>query len=248
MGKWAVLYRKIGRSRGFGVHSPFVFDLITKVIGERSAYYFYSQIDASHGQLSQNRMPVTCRNTRTRVGKAFRKYGISLKEGKLLFRLANRYQPVSVLTVGSSMGLTPLCLSGYASAVRCIALEENSDFAGIAMTLVREMNLPSIKIRLGEYEKEIVPALETLGGIDCLYLGKTVDSRTQESVFAQCLPYFHEKSICLVAGIHASPARKQCWTRLCRLPKVTVSVDLYMLGILFLHPRLNRRTYKSRVD
>jgi predicted O-methyltransferase YrrM len=181
------------------------------------------------------------------AGKAFRKYGISLKEGRLLFRLANYHKPLSILTVGSSMGFVPLCLTGYASAARCITLEENGDFAEMAMNLVKQKTAASIEICFGEYEKQIITALEKPGRIDCLYLGKAVDIQTQENVFAQCIPRFHEESICIVEGIHASPARKQWWKMLCRHPKVTVSIDLSMLGILFFHPRLHRRTYKGVV-
>jgi predicted O-methyltransferase YrrM len=224
-----------------------MYDLITKVIEERCAYYFYGEINSACLQLLQNKENITCEGRRTTVCKAFRKRGISLKEGKLLFRLINSRKPLSILAVGSSMGLIPLCLTGYASASHCVVLEKECDLARIALRLVGKETHPSIEIRPGEYETQLVRILDKPENIDCLYLGKEVDFQMQEKIFEQCVPFFHEQSICIVAGIHASPRRKQCWQKLCRHPKATVSVDLYTLGILFFHPRLNRQTYKSMI-
>ena len=43
--KGVLLYRSIRYRRGFGVHSPFVFNLITKVIEERCQYYSFHDIE-----------------------------------------------------------------------------------------------------------------------------------------------------------------------------------------------------------
>lgn len=247
MSRWTLLYRSVFRRGGFGVHSPFAFDLITKVIEERYAYYFYGEIDSAYLQLSQDRRDIICEGRRTTVCKAFRKYGVSLKESKLLFRLANCCKSRSILAVGSSMGLVPLCLTGYASASHCIALERENDFAGVAAGLVGKKAPSSTEILLGEYEKQLARILGKPENIDCLYIGREVDIRMQEKIFAQCVPVFGEQSVCIVPDIHASPQRTRHWKILCRHPKVTVSVDLCTLGILFFHPRLNRQTYKSLV-
>jgi hypothetical protein len=245
MNGWTLLYRNVFCRGGFGIHSPFVFDLITKVIEERHAYYFYEEIDSAYRQLSHDRRNIICEGRRTIVCKAFRRYGISLKESKLLFRLANGCKPRAILAVGSAMSLVPLCLTGYASASHCIALEKEHDFAEVAANLVGKKAISSIEIRLGEYEKQLALTLEKPETVDCLYIGREVDFRMQEKIFMQCIPFFGEQSICIVADIHASPQRKRLWKTLCCHPKVTVSVDLYTLGILFFHPHLNCRTYKS---
>lgn len=43
--KGSLLYRSIRYRKGFGVHSPFVFNLITKVIEEKCSYYSFYDIE-----------------------------------------------------------------------------------------------------------------------------------------------------------------------------------------------------------
>ena len=49
--KGILLYRGIRYRKGFGVHSPFVFNLITKVIEERCQYYSFYDIELIRKQL-----------------------------------------------------------------------------------------------------------------------------------------------------------------------------------------------------
>lgn len=49
--KGVLLYRGIRYRKGFGVHSPFVFNLITKVIEERCQYYSFYDIELIRKQL-----------------------------------------------------------------------------------------------------------------------------------------------------------------------------------------------------
>ena len=49
--KSILLYRGIRYRKGYGVHSPFVFNLITKVIEERCSYYSFNEIELMRRKL-----------------------------------------------------------------------------------------------------------------------------------------------------------------------------------------------------
>lgn len=72
---------------GYGVHSPFAFDLITRVIYERTPYYAYKTLAAEQKKQS-----------------AFRGRGWvreSKKVNRLLFRLVNLIQPSTIIDAGT---------------------------------------------------------------------------------------------------------------------------------------------------
>lgn len=70
-------FNRYRRSRGFGVHSPFAYYFIKRVIKERWAYYAYTYIDAAASES-----------------------GMSRDAARLLFRVANYFNPSSMLVIG----------------------------------------------------------------------------------------------------------------------------------------------------
>ena len=79
----------LGRIRhrcGYGVHSPFAFELITFLIYEKTPYYAYQQLAEEQKRLSAQR------------GRGWNKE--TRKVNRLLFRLINRFQPRCVVDAG----------------------------------------------------------------------------------------------------------------------------------------------------
>lgn len=70
---------------GYGVHSPFAFNLVTQVIYEKTPYYAYKALE-----LQQNK-PVACKEGANE----------SKKVKRLLFRLVNYIQPRSIVDAGT---------------------------------------------------------------------------------------------------------------------------------------------------
>lgn len=72
---------------GYGVHSPFAFELITCLIYERTPYYAYSDLMAEQKRLAPH------------SGKGWNSE--STKVNQLLFRLVNRLQPHTLVDAGA---------------------------------------------------------------------------------------------------------------------------------------------------
>ena len=83
--------RKIRHRKGYGVHSPFAYGLITKVIEEKSGYYAYKQIEDLHRTLHDRQ-------------------NFNKRKCRLLFRLANRFKPRCIIECGSEDGYSTLYL------------------------------------------------------------------------------------------------------------------------------------------
>ena len=75
-----LLYRFLRYRKGFGVHSPFAYSFITKVIDERCGYYCYQDIELIRRQL---------------IHKGNKLAGKDIKHthGELLFRTVNYFKP-----------------------------------------------------------------------------------------------------------------------------------------------------------
>ena len=224
---------------------PFAFDLITNVIEDTCAYYAYQDISLIRNQLKQNNKFIHYRGKRITVQKAVKKYGISRKEGELLFRLTNHYKPRAILSIGSSLGLSPLYLTRYDSTVQCITLECEPDFAEMATHLLSKETNPSLQIRTGAYHESMSEPISQLKQIDCIFIDKNIKTNNLDIIYTHCLPFIHDHTFCVLAAIRSSVAKHHFWKQICQHPQVTVAVDLFQMGILFFQPNLHKRVYKT---
>ena len=103
-----------------GVHSPFVYNLITKCFYDKSYYPAYTQIKNYKKALIINKDTIEVtdlgagshvlkKNTRV-ISQIAKKSGTTYYRAKLLYRLVSYFEYNSILELGTSLGVTNLIL------------------------------------------------------------------------------------------------------------------------------------------
>lgn len=246
--KSILLYRLLKYRKGHGVHSPFAYNLMTKVIDERCLYYSFNEIELVRKQLLQDTTLVTYRDRKGRqrthtIAKAARDEAITPKQGALLFRLCNYFKVKHILQIGSSVGLSTLYLTSYSSQVNCITLEDSSGLAEIARVVYNRMS-KAIDLRVGKVEETLSDALQAMEQPDLVYFNINSQPYDVLRLFKQCAGCADTHTIFVVHGIKSDKYMHQCWKSMCVDPKVRVSMDLYHMGLLFFNEKLHPQHYK----
>ena len=223
---------------GYGVHSPFVFNLITTVIEEKRSYYCYEILGAVRKQLLHNYDKIVYNNREYTVKDALNKFCFTEREDRLLFRLANRFQPQTIYMIGSDLGLAPLYISSWSESANCVVFEPEPSTATVTRKIVDKYSSASIDIRTS-----CNPEVADYSSIDFIVLGNIFSIDT----FKGFLPHLNDNSVMVISGINSSRKNRDTWKMVCNAPEVTVTLDLYSLGIVFFNPKLHRKTYKSFV-
>jgi hypothetical protein len=104
-----LLYRYLFCRKGHRIHSPFVYELITNVIGEKIPYYCYEQLNKKY--LAQ----------RERNDKL-----LSRREYKFFFRVANKFKPANILVIADDSGLSAMYVSAFSKRARCVVTDCSS--------------------------------------------------------------------------------------------------------------------------
>lgn len=99
------------RSKGFGIHSPFAFAFVRDVLRERHPYYSYETLKLLRSGVVE-------------AAAAYKRHPrvTSLKNIKMLFRIANRFCPGEILQIGTTYGLTTagmMLVSGKSRVTLC---------------------------------------------------------------------------------------------------------------------------------
>ena len=148
--KTILFYRFLRYRKGFGVHSPFAFALITRVINERWGFYCYDDIELIRRQLVHK-------------GSTGVRREIKCSHGQLLFRVVNYFKPKRILQIGSPAGIATLYLTSYASDIQCIALEADAESARETAWCVRKYAHAPAEVLTGDYKETLPQALQKLG-------------------------------------------------------------------------------------
>ena len=141
------------------------------------------------------------------------------KVNRLLFRLVNHLQPRSLIEVGVGNGSSV----SYMRAARHA--------------------MPSYTIKGKDAEKtcrKLAEDIRTLGGVDLLHIGHTPCYR---EVFEQALPFVSERSCFIIGHIHRSKEMKDWWKQVQADERVSLTFDLYDIGLVFFDKKRIKQNY-----
>lgn len=227
-----------------GVHSPFVYDLITHVLRPSAALPEFQTIEALRADLLASEQTIRVNDLGagsrvfdepTRAVAEIAKTALKpASEAQLLFRLARYFQATNVLELGTSFGLTTLYLALGAEEGTVHTIEGCPQTMRIAQHHFDQLKQRNIKPVLGSFRSKLPETLQKMGSVDLVFLDGHHAKEPTLEYFEQCLAQAHANTVFIFDDIHWSRDMEQAWERIKAHPRVTVSIDLYDLGLVFL--------------
>lgn len=224
-------YRFFRHHGGYGIHSPFAYGFITKVVDERRGYYAYDDIELVRKQLAQKgRLP---------RGGAF-----TAKENKLLFRLANFTGARRIIELGAGDGLTALYLTYPSSEARCLVVEADENRGQAVRQTYDRWGRGAIRLLGGDPDRRLDEALAEMGRVDLLVVGPAIPPEAARAALEKALPHCHERTLLAVGGLRRDETSLELWRWLTARIETTVTFDLCVVGVAILNPKLHEKNYK----
>lgn len=233
------------------VHSPFVFNLLTKCFYDKKSKLEYAILKKYRKSLLENNnfIEVTdfgagskvFKSNRRQVSKIAKTAGISSKRAELLFRVTNYFQPNHVLEIGTSLGLATAALAlgsrSLGTKAKVITLEGCPNTAGIAKDRLNEFdcnNVESIVTEFENYLQEINLRLKTeTKNFDLIYFDGNHSKKATLAYFELLLPTINNDSVWIFDDIHWSKNMGEAWEIIKNHPKVKVTIDTFQWGFVF---------------
>src|SRR6187455_1101839 len=138
-------------AKGHGMHSPFVFEFITKILNDKTNYPEYEKVESLRRQLLNDNVilevedfgagSVIDKKNKRSVSSIAKNAAKPKKFGQLLFRIVKHYQPKTILELGTSLGITTSYLSLAKPDARLITMEGSKEIAEIAKRNHRNLEI-----------------------------------------------------------------------------------------------------------
>ncbi len=242
--KYIWYYLTASNGKGHGVHSPYVFDLIISVLNDKRNYSAYHRIESIRNKMLKTNESITIEDfgAGSRVKKSpIRKISTiaasSLKPKKysqLLFRLVQYVNPATIIELGTSLGVTTAYLANANPASKIITMEGAKSIAQLARTNFNDLALNNIKLVTGNFDYTLAATLDQLNSIDFAFLDGNHRYEPTIRYFKQVLTKSNPNTIIILDDIHWSKEMEGAWEEVKQDPAVSLTIDLFFIGLVFL--------------
>jgi predicted O-methyltransferase YrrM len=234
---------KASNGKGHGIHSPFVYDFIRKVLLDKRKFYAYDAIESCRKELLKDKRVLHIedfgagsRNQKTNQRTISKIAYSSLKPkkfGQLLFRIVNYYQPENILELGTSLGITSSYLASAKEDANVITIEGSNEIARIAHSNFEKLRLKNISIITGNFDDQLPTFLNTQNKLDFIFIDGNHRLEPTLRYFEMLLPKTQEETILIFDDIHWSEEMEMAWKQIQDHSQVTVTIDLFFIGLVF---------------
>lgn len=246
---------------GEGIHSPYLFEFVRFVLRDRNTYYCFADIER------RREMLLACEDTldvldfgsqglpegkhvQRRVCDIAKNHLESSLVGQALFRLVNwmgahEKRPLEILELGTSLGITTAYLAAANSRNRVMTMEGSGAVLKVAQGVWKALKLENIEWQEGNVDDTLL--IHARERLDMAYVDANHTYEATLRYVNALLPRLREKGVIVLDDIHYSAQMEQAWKKLKDDKRVTTSMDLYHVGLLFVDPHYLKRHYIIRL-
>ncbi|AMR31424.1 SAM-dependent methyltransferase [Mucilaginibacter sp. PAMC 26640] len=239
-----------------GLHSPFVYKLVDEVIYDYKHKQAYDKIEKERNELLIDDTYITVtdlgagsrvnKNNRKKVSDITKNALKSPKLAQLLYRLAAFIQPKSIVELGTCLGITTLYLQEAAPDAKVYTLEGCPETANVAKKVFSRAGFDELNPIIGNFDDTLAGVLGEHEKLDLVYIDGNHQRVATLNYFEQCLPKVHEGTMLIFDDIYWSDGMKQAWAQIKANPQVTVTVDLFWIGLVFFKTGRVKEDFKIR--
>ncbi len=242
----------------YKIHSPFVYDILTNVFEDKQHYAAYDIVNETEKSLLQNNSPVEVVDFGAladkkkyvtyirKVKKVTRKTRQPKKMAFLLFRLVNYFKPKNIVELGTSVGLSSLLMSLGSPQSKITTIEGCANLASIAETKFNKLGVNNVDIKIGNFDVVLPKVLKRINTLDFVFFDGNHRKDPTIKYFRECLPVINNSTVFVFDDIHWSHEMEEAWEYIRQHSKVTVTIDVFYMGLVFFKKELSKQDFIIR--
>lgn len=207
------------RKSEYGIHSPFVYEFMRKVLNDAGSNRDYDTIYRIARLLDK----------RKHINYNLR------KQSRLLYRMVRYFEPESVVSFGKISALNTAALAlGHLQTK--VYLEESADF----LETLNSMGVVNVSlIQPEEFDSEHFKRLNS----GFVFFGRNSFEDDTWDYLADCLNHKSSDSVFIFEGIHRNSDMEEAWEEIKANEDVSVTFDLYCVGMVFFREGIEKQDF-----
>lgn len=238
-----------------GVHSPFVYQFVTKCLYDKKKYDAYKHLQNYRKTLKNSKVELeitdlgegskTLGSKARKVSQMVSTSSSTKKEAKLLYRIAKYFELSSVLELGTSLGMGTYAFALANPNSKITTIEGCKNTSIFTESQFESLDVNNVNFNIGAFASEIEKLNET--HFDCIYFDGHHNKQATIKYFEALLPKAHNDSIFIFDDIYWSKDMTEAWDYIKAHKAVTVTVDCFHLGFVFFRKEQANEHFKIRL-
>ena len=242
--------------KGHGIHSPFVFDIVSRVFRNKTDPAVVYYIEKLRRSLTGDKRIINVMDFGAGAEKSpgnlknvsdIAKYSaVPGKYGKLLANMAAEFGRPLVIEFGTSLGISTLYMALSCGETPLLSMEGSPETAEIASRNFQEAGLKNIRLKVGQFE-DIIPEIINQGirpGL--VFIDGNHRKKPLLDYFKKMAEISDNNSVIIIDDIYYSPEMEEAWNEIKQYGKVSLTIDIFRMGIVFFRAGIGRNDYIIR--
>ncbi|MCD6564521.1 MAG: class I SAM-dependent methyltransferase [Bacteroidales bacterium] len=241
--KYINYYLFAGHGRGYGIHSPFIYEYVIKVLRDRTIERKMKEINDLSSELRSEKTKVETtgfgagshfgKSKNLSIGNIARLSSTQKKYGNLLYRTVMFFKPKVILELGTSIGIGTSYLALPDRNANIYTIEGSEILSALAMENFSRLKISNIKQYTGEFINVLPGLLDQLPDIDLIFIDGDHREEATIKYFELCLEAVNSESVIIFDDIHWSGGMEKAWERIKKFSNVKLTLDLFRFGLVF---------------
>ena len=155
------------------------------------------------------------------------------------------FRGLTIVELGTSLGVTTAYMAAMDSRNRVVTFEGCEVVANIAKENWKALNINNIECRIGKIDVEQLA--RDIEHLDVAFIDANHTYEGTCKYFDVLAGKVREKSVIVVDDIHHSEEMEEAWKAICADERVTSTIDLYQMGLVFFDKHYWKRHYTMRL-
>ncbi|MCX7986941.1 MAG: class I SAM-dependent methyltransferase [Bacteroidales bacterium] len=246
-----LLFRLRAKSlKGHGIHSPFVFHLVTEVLQKHPDEHSLHTIEQLRDKLSLDKRTIQLndlgagnwKNT-PRVKEILKKSVSSSKKCRFFFQISKELNPNQIIELGTSLGLSALTFAVACPHAQVITVEGSAELANIAIENFKKIGVSNIDLKIGSFDDLLPKIIPLIKQPFIAYIDGNHRYNSTLKYFNVFVEQLDCQSCIIIDDIHWSKDMEKAWNAICQHSKSTICLDFYEFGIVFYRKNTAKTSY-----
>jgi len=182
-----------------------------------------------------------------KVSDIARYSSVPRKYGKLLAGMASIFGRPAILEFGTSLGISAMYMAASCPEAELITMEGCPETSGIAAENFSLLGLENITLLTGPFD-ELLPEIIKSKGVSpgMVFIDGNHHKESVLKYFNQVADISGPNTVVIIDDIHITKEMSDAWREIKSYEKVSLSVDIFRMGMVFFRKGMTRYDYIIR--